>query len=231
MESLRALLASIGLPTKFGIRELYGYPTAPPWSLAPPIEQPHLPQHLPVRAQIKRRKNQHLTLDLVRIAPTSVDEQVVDCAVQIAREIYAAFGINIGRIERTRTLSASTGYDVIEEHDIHDLVDDYGKAGMPIDVFFVQEIVGNAIGVTPRVNGKQAEGLAVESAETAFWAVGHALAHEIGHFFGLGHVDDPTNVMTPGTDSATMSGGDQLTPDQVAHLRKAIASYGDPGHP
>jgi hypothetical protein len=46
------------------------------------------------------------------------------------------------------------------------------------------------------------------------------LAHEIGHWFGLGHATDPHNLMTP----ASRREGTDLTAGQVAILRKTLAA-------
>src|SRR5215475_13518817 len=158
MASLRGFASCIGCPPKFSIvRNFFGYASGPPWKLGPPGQQASLPQSLSVLKQMKRLKQKHFHLDVIRVGTDSngllspKDEQNLDCAVQMAREIYGAIGLGIGRVNRwwRIPLSDNTGHDVIDNGgEAADLINDFDAPGDGIDVFLVQSWAGNDYGTT-----------------------------------------------------------------------------------
>jgi len=227
--SLRALATCIGLPADFSVvRDFFGYASAPPWSLAPADQQASLPQALSVRTQLQRVQQRHFSLDLIRVGTfasgflPSVDEQNLDCAVQLTRDIFGAAGFGIGRVDRgwIVPLAANTGYDVIDDDcEASDLIDEYSAPGGGIDVFFVLAWAGSTAGTTPW----KGDGVGVESREDDFLGTARTFAHELGHHFGLGHEnDDPNNLMCQSSEpGVVMPGSTQLNADQVDEIDDA----------
>ena len=208
MTSLRAFSATcLGIRVGSVLRDFFGYASPPPWSLAPAGDQASLPHSLSVKVQLQRLRNQHFSLDVIRVGTdasgrfSAADEQNVDCAVQIARETYAAAGLGIGRVNRSWVipLSWNTGYDVIEDHgEAGELVGHYSAPGRGLDVFFVLAILDDFAGTRPWDWGhlRKGDGIVVDSNTDSFRWTGRHLAHEIGHLLGLGHENgDRTNLM------------------------------------
>jgi hypothetical protein len=227
--SLRALATCIGLPADYRVvRDFFGYASAPPWNLAPAAQQTSLPQSLSLLTQMKRLQQKHFALDLIRVGTSAsgflpaVDEQNLDCAVQLARDIYGAAGFGIGKVDRwwMVPLADNTGFDVIDDDcEAHDLIDEYSAPGGGIDVFFVLAWAGDTIGTTP----SKGDGVGVESREDDFLGTGRTFAHELGHHFDLGHEnDDPNNLMCQSSEPGVMMpGSTQLTSDQVDEIEDA----------
>lgn len=224
--SLRAAAGCIGITGGFRVvRDFFGYASPPPWSQAPSGQQASLPQTLSLLTQVKRLKQKHFNLDCVRVGTDAtnllpaVDEENLDCAVQMARDIYGAVGIGIGRYLRwwMIPLSDNTGYEVIDDDsEASDLVDEYNAPGGGVDVFFVQAYAGSTVGIHPA----KGDGVVVESRENDFLGTARTFSHELGHYFSLGHENDkPNNLMCQTKYANPMPGSTQLTSGQVSDVR------------
>lgn len=229
MTSLRQLASCIGLSGNFSVvRHFFGYASAPPWNLLP--SQGNLPQSLSLLTQMKRLKRKHFHLNVIRVGTDAngllepLDEQNLDCAVQLTRDIYGAAGIGIGRVERWWAIPASedTGYDAIDgDWEAIRLVNTYYVDNDGVDCFFVEVYLDGA--------GYWAgSGVVVESQAQNPLGTGRTMAHELGHYLlgswellvGFGHhEDDPNNLMTPGGDANPMPGSTELTSEQIDTMK------------
>jgi hypothetical protein len=217
MTSVRQLAACLGLPKTFRIvHDFFGYASPPPWPNAP--GQMNLPKSLSLRKQAKLVQRPHFNLHIVRVGtndqgrfPQPVHEQQVDCAVQLARNIYAEIAVGIAKVDRwwCIPLSDATGYDVIDDDcEADELIDAYDLPEDGIIVFFVPawQYTDPDSRTVGRTDGDD-DGSVVLLQENNFVGTGRALAHELGHMFHFGHENnDPLNLMCQGGTAKTVLG-------------------------
>lgn len=230
MASLRSLAACIGVTGEFSVvRDFFGHASPPPWRPVSPDNIP--PSSLSLLTQIRRLQQPYFNINVVRVGTNSdgifaaegvdnidaaVHEKNVDSAVAMAREIYGAIGVGIGRVERYGIRAADTHYEVINSHaEAVELVDEKAGIGNPdgIDVFVVFIYLGGTAGKHP----KGADGVVVESRETDFRYTAQSFSHELGHvFLGQPHKNEPNNLMRRRSDA----GDTLLNADQAEKVKK-----------
>lgn len=220
MASIRQIAHCIGLSGRISvIHNFFGYAKAPPWTLA--SSQSSLPQSLSLLKQMRLLRGRHVHLNVIRVGTdgngllSAAEEEAIDCAIQITRNIYAAVHLGIGRVERWWhiPLADDTGYDFIDsDGEAEALVDEYGVDNDGLDVFYVPFYDGTTLGLYPW----KGDGVVVEILTKNFLQTARTTAHELGHFAGLGHEnDEPDNLMCQSKFAKPMPISVQLNSNQV----------------
>lgn len=224
MASIKQIANCMGLSGRISVvHNFFGYAKTPPWTLAP--SQSALPQSLSLLKQVRLIKGRHVHLNIIRVGTdgngllSAAEEEAIDCAVQITRNIYAAVNLGIGRVERWWhiPLADNTGYDFIDsDGEAEDLVDEYSVGNDGIDIFYVPVYDGSTLGLYPW----KGDGVVVEILTENFLQTARTTAHELGHFAGLGHENDkPENLMCQSKHAHPMPASIQLNTAQVEEIR------------
>lgn len=192
MASLKQMAVCIGLTDGFSVvRDFYGYITG-------------APQRLSLLKQIGLLKGKHLDINLIRVGIESFDnndEADIDGAVQRMRDIYATVSLGVGRVTRWFiTTEDANGQDNIDnDGEAEDLTDDWTVDNNALDVFCVLTYAGDTAGLSAvkgdcDKDGKGMTGSVIEM-QTSPSILGLIIAHEVGHYLGLDHSSNSTNLM------------------------------------
>jgi hypothetical protein len=127
-------------------------------------------------------------------------------AIQVTRDIYAQVNFGVRRISWQRIPVADAGgYAVITDRaEAQDLTDDWSGTGGGIDVFMVQSIGdaggwSNTDGPCDKQSKSDLSGAVVELNRSRRFT-GILIGHEVGHYLGLSHAGDITNLMGADTN-------------------------------
>lgn len=211
MASLRASAKCIGVTGSFSVlRDYFGYVS--------------VPGTLSTRTQIRRLKQKHVHMNLIRVGVesfTAADEQEIDAAVQFTRDAYATVKLGVGRVRRffITTAEANGRDNIAGDGEAEALTDEWTVDNNSMDIFFVLSYSGTTIGLSA-VDGscdKDAKGMdgSVVAIEGSANTTGFVLAHEAGHYLGLSHTPSASgNLMFP-----SVPNGGNLTSSQGSNMR------------
>lgn len=209
--SLRTAAAKIGLSGNFSIvHDFFGHISTPSGlSVATQVEQV---------LQWSRVDFNIIRVGIDQYAWADIEE--IDAAVRDTRATYAQVSLAIGRILHWDIFTAQAdGADNIGSDDeAEELTNDWTVDNSALDIFIVLTYSGSTIGLS-RVDGpcdKDAKGMdgSVVAIESSAATTGQVLAHEAGHYLGLSHLNDSTNLMNP-----TVLNGGGLTASQGKNMR------------
>lgn len=175
-----------------------------------------VPGEISVLTQVRRLQGRHVHVNIITVGNFSeTDHREVDSALQDMRDYYAAAGLGVGRAERYYISAADAGgRDHIDSNgEAESLTDEWTVPNHALDIFFVLTYSGSVIGLS-RVDGpcdKDAKGMdgSVIAIESSPDITGLVMAHEAGHYLGLGHVNDATNLMNPSVPNDGLLTGSQ----------------------
>lgn len=209
--SLRTAASKIGLSGNFStVQDFFGHNSTP--------------SGLSVATQVERVLQwSRVDFNIIRVGIDQYawsDIEEIDAAVRDTRATYAQVSLAIGRVLHWDIFTAQAdGADNIGSDDeAEDLTNDWTVDNSALDIFIVLTYSGTTIGLS-RVDGpcdKDAKGMdgSVVAIESSAATTGQVLAHEAGHYLGLSHINDGTNLMNP-----TVQNGGALTASQGKNMR------------
>lgn len=136
---------------------------------------------------------------------TPADTRRMQAAIDVMRELYAQVSVGVRKLYwRYIPTAEAGGYSVVDGSEATDLTEDFSGPNDGIDVFFVTTVTD--AGGWSKTNGScdkdtkgERTGAVLELKNTDFFT-GVLLAHEVGHYLGLPHANDITNVMGDDSD-------------------------------
>lgn len=128
----------------------------------------------------------------------------IQAAIDRMRELYSQVGLGIRKIYWQWIPTAlANGYSVVDASEATQLTEDWSGDNDGIDMFIVTTITDAGGWSTKNGScnkgGSGRTGAVVEvKTDPLYWGI--LMAHEVGHYLGLGHANDITNVMGDDSD-------------------------------
>jgi len=135
---------------------------------------------------------------------TQANTRRMQAAIDVARGIYAQVGFGIRKLYwRYIPSDEAGGYTVVDASEATDLTEDYSGPNDGLDVFFVTNVTdasgwSNVDGPCDKdAKGRTGSVLELSNSDSI---TGIVLGHEVGHYLGLEHAGDITNLMGDDSD-------------------------------
>jgi hypothetical protein len=204
MPSIRDTAEScLGVTGTISVREdVYGYIWGP------------MDRTLSVKTHLNLIKDTAFNLSVILVshepdfsgAFTSANTIRMQAAIDVMRGLYAQVGLGVRKLfwQYIPTADAN-GFSVVNASEATQLTEAWSGDNDGIDVFFVTTV--SDAGGWSKTNGscdKDVKGErtgAVLELKNSDQFTGVLLAHEVGHYLGLGHGNDITNLMGADTDN------------------------------
>ena len=147
--------------------------------------------------QIRSLQGRHFHINVIRVGIdnfTSDEVDKIEYAIYKARNIFNTRNLGVGRVNHYDVTSAAAGGkdDIGSDDEAEDLTHDWTVDNNGIDVFMVDNISADFVGISP-VDGpcdkddKDMNGVVGGEVNRSRSRVARTFAHEIGHYLGLSH--------------------------------------------
>ncbi len=235
MTSIRKAIGRLGFPDNIMVsvlRDFFGFRLRQ----VPPNPFPDSPRlTVSVKQQLESLRSSHFHLNVILVGWEGfVDDDLaeVDYSIYRIRNIYAQVGLGVGRAQHwvISTPDAQGLQFLIILAQVERLSNLWRVPNDGVDVFIVSmmEVLGDdgpILGQSPTpgpCEGQVQKGM--NGAVVGLWGSAETswvLAHEVGHYLGIGHENDPNNLVFPklqpiiGEDDHVL-----LTAQQRVTLRK-----------
>lgn len=176
-----------------------------------------------VLTQMRRLANRHVHMNIILVGTETydlADLREVDAAIQFTRDSYDQVDLGVGRILWFNIPQAQSRgrEDIANDDEAETLTNEWTVDNAALDIFIVQTYASATLGLS-RVDGpcdKDAKGMdgSVVALEASLTTTGFVLAHEAGHYLGLGHTDANGNLMF-----GSVPNGGALTSGQGSNMR------------
>ncbi|MCK4823547.1 hypothetical protein KA005_47790 [bacterium] len=160
--------------------------------------------------QVRSLQGRHVHLNIIRVGIdnfTNAEIDRIEYAIYKVRNIFNTQNLGIGRVEHYNVTSGEAGGkdNIGSEDEAEDLTDDWTVPNDGIDVFMVDNISADFVGMSPvdgpcDKNDKDMNGVIGGEVGRNASRVARTFAHEIGHYLGLRHTaewnDDISSCQT-----------------------------------
>ena len=151
---------------------------------------------------------------------SNADWQEIFDSIAQTRTLYAPIGLTVGEVRfwGIPLIQTRGREDIDDDGEAEALTDEWTVDNFALDLFYVRTYAGTTVGLS-RVDGpcdKNAKGMdgSVVAIEGSTRTSGFATAHELAHYLGLNHEDDPNNLMF-----RNVPNGGAIRSDQAANMK------------